>query len=154
MPFHISRINTLLGIAFLMTKSPRLFNLVSYFSVFAWLSFLVPSQIEPITHPRGVSFLTNHVITLLLPFYSMIVWQMRIDIKYRPHVIKWFLIYFIFAVIVNYITGGNYFYLRDKPVLVFLPNAIYYPLSILASMLLFLIIERIYLLVGKHLIKN
>lgn len=56
LPLHISRINTLLGIIFLFTKSRSLFNIIAYFSVFAWLSFLVPSKVEPIIHPRGVSF--------------------------------------------------------------------------------------------------
>lgn len=31
LPFHISRINTILGIIFLFTKSKTLFNIVAYF---------------------------------------------------------------------------------------------------------------------------
>lgn len=154
LPFHISRINSILGILFLVTQSQRLFNFVSYLSVFAWLSFLVPINIEPITHVRGVSFITNHVITLLLPFYGRIAYNLRIDRSYRIHVIKWFLIYFVFAIILNYFTGGNYFYLRVKPIIPNAPNIIYFPIAIAVSILLFYIIENIYRFTDKHLLEE
>lgn len=152
LPFHISRINTILGIIFLFTKSEKLFSFVAYFSVFAWLSFLVPSNIEPITHPRGVSFLTNHVITLLLPFYGMIAYNYNVQASARKSVIQWFLVYFVFVALFNPIVNGNYFYLRDKPIFSSVPNIFYYPGSILVSILLFFIIEQVFRLVQSKFI--
>ncbi|XJS10002.1 hypothetical protein ACF3NG_07595 [Aerococcaceae bacterium WGS1372] len=101
LPLHISRINTILGLVFLLTQSPKLFNIITYFSVFAWLSFLVPSKVEPITHIRGISFLINHVITLLLPFYGLIAYKMTLETSYRSKVIKYFLIYFLFCSLIE-----------------------------------------------------
>lgn len=154
LPFHISRINTILGIIFLFTKSKTLFNIVAYFSVFAWLSFIVPANIEPITHPRGVSFLTNHVITLLLPFYGMIAYGYNVQASARKTVIGWFLLYFVFVAFFNPLVNGNYFYLRDKPIFASLPNIIYYPGAIVVSIILFFIIEQIYRFVNHSFINN
>lgn len=154
LPLHISRINTILGIIFLFTKSRSLFNIIAYFSVFAWLSFLVPSKVEPIIHPRGVSFLTNHIITLLLPFYGMIAYQYKLQTSARKQVIIYFLIYFVFVACINPLVDGNYFYLKDKPILAFLPNIIYYPGAIIASILLFLIIEQVYRFIYQRFIRS
>lgn len=154
LPLHISRINTILGLIFLVTKSHKLFNIITYFSVFAWLSFLVPSKIEPITHPRGVSFLINHVITLLLPYYGLIAYKMTLKTTYRPTIIKYFLIYFVIVAIVNPFVNGNYFYLKDKPIFPTTPNIIYYPAAVVASILLFFIIEKIFLTIQKRSLKN
>lgn len=120
--------------------------------MFAWLSFLVPSNIEPITHPRGVSFLTNHVITLLLPFYGMIAYNYKVYASARKRVILLFLVYFVFVALFNPIVNGNYFYLRDKPIFSSVPNIFYYPGSILVSILLFFIIEQIFHLVQSKFI--
>lgn len=153
LPLHISRINTILGLIFLATRSQQSFNFITYFSVFAWLSFLLPSKVEPITHIRGISFLINHVITLLLPFYGLIAYKMTLQRKYRDKVIIYFLLYFMIVAIVNPLIDGNYFYLKDKPVLSSLPNTVYYPLAILASLILFFLIEGIFMTIQRYILK-
>lgn len=154
LPLHISRINTILGLIFLSIQSRQLFNLITYFSVFAWLSFLLPAKVEPLTHIRGVSFLINHVITLLLPFYGLIAYKMTLQRKYRSKVIIYFLIYFFIVAIINPLIDGNYFYLKDKPLLSSLPNTVYYPLAILASLILFSLIEGIFMAVQRCILKQ
>lgn len=69
LPFHISRINSILGILYLIKKDNKIFTLLSFFSVFAWLSFIMPMRV----HPIGQSFFINHVMTLLIPYYGMII---------------------------------------------------------------------------------
>lgn len=154
LPLHISRINTILGLIFLATRSQQSFNFITYFSVFAWLSFLLPSKVEPITHIRGISFFINHVITLLLPFYGLIAYKMTLQRKYRDKVIIYFLLYFMIVAIVNPLIDGNYFYLKDKPVLSSLPNTVYYPLAILASLILFFLIEGIFMTIQRYILKQ
>lgn len=68
LPLQISRVNTILGIIFLITKNGKVFRVLALFGLFAWLSFLYPSRVYGITHPIGWSFFINHVVTLLLPF--------------------------------------------------------------------------------------
>lgn len=151
LPFHLSRINSLLGIIFLITKNKRIYNVLSYFSVFALLSFFYPSRVYGITHPIGISFFLNHVITLLLPYYAMIAYQYTVDTKDRNTAFKWLVGYTIFCLILNPLVDGNYFYLKHKPIFSNLPNLIYVPLLLVFSYVLFMVIEQVYKKVEKTL---
>lgn len=144
LPFHLSRINTLIGIIYLITGNRKLQKFILYFSVFAWLSFLYPVAVQKINHPLGVSFLVNHIITLLLPFYNLITQKIRLQTGERNKVFMWLIIYTIAIYFFNPLVDGNYFYLVDKPVMGFLPDLIYIPLMWAASYILFMIIEFIY----------
>ena len=92
LPLHISRINTILGLIYLVTKNEKLFRVMSYLSLYAWTSFLYPSRVYGFNHPLGLSFFINHVITLLLPFYAMMAYNARIDKKDRNRAFVWFII--------------------------------------------------------------
>lgn len=65
-----------------------------------------------------------------------------------------FIIYVAVAYVANLMTGGNYFYLRDKPVFASLPDIIYIPISILFAFVLFKFGELIYRKLGPILIKK
>lgn len=144
LPLHISRINTIIGIVYLITKNEKLHKYILYFSVFAWLSFLYPVDVQKINHPLGISFLVNHIITLLLPFYSLIAYKTRLRTGGRNKAFIWLIIYTIAMYFFNPLVGGNYFYLVDKPVMGSLPDFIYIPLMWAASYILFMVIEFIY----------
>lgn len=136
LPLHISRINTILGIIYLITNSKKLVPFISYLSVFALLSFIVPSKIDPISHPLGVSYLVNHIITLLLPYFAMLGghYPKKEDMKKSYY---FFLAYFLFVLLINPLIDGNYFYLVDKPILKNLANGIYIPLNLIVVLILF-----------------
>lgn len=153
LPLHISRINTLLGIAFLLTRSKTLFGLITYFSVFAWLSFIYPSRIEPITHIRGVSFITNHIITLLLPFFATIAYGYRLNLAQRWYAIRIFTAYFVAVYLINPVLDGNYFYLEEKPLLPHVTDPLYALIAYIVSILLFLIFEQIFRQVTQRLVR-
>lgn len=84
----------------------------------------------------------------------MIAYRYKLQTSFRKQVIIYFLLYFILATCINPLVNGNYFYLKDKPILAFLPNVIYYPGSILASILLFSIIEQVYHFVYQRFIRS
>ncbi len=144
LPLHLSRINSILGLLFLLTRSKKIFSILAMFSLFAVLSFLYPSQVYGINHPIGISFFVNHVVTLLLPFYGIIAYGMKIKKHDSIRKMPWFIIYVASAYVTNQLTGGNYFYLRDKPVFAGLPDIIYIPLSIVFAFVLFKLGEIMY----------
>lgn len=142
LPLHISRVTTILCIIYLITKNRNVFFTLSYFGVFAWLAFLYPSRIDPITHPLGVSFFINHVITLLMPYFAMSVHHKRIRPGDKIKAFRFFLLYLSVAIVANIVFDGNYFYLKYHPIFPTLSNLIYIPLAILVTLVLFSLIER------------
>ncbi|OFK59804.1 hypothetical protein HMPREF2811_00485 [Globicatella sp. HMSC072A10] len=115
MPLHISRINSIIGILYLATKNKLVIKVLSFTGAFALLSFLYPSRVQSITHPLGVSFLVNHIITLLLPFFAMVVYDFRIQKadKQLPFILM--MVYMMIVYVINPIVNGNYFYLVKRP---------------------------------------
>lgn len=152
LPFHISRISTIMVIVFLIKKNKKLYNTLCYFGVFAYLSFIYPSRIYGITHPLGISYFVSHAVTLLLPYYGMIAYQMKIETKERINSFKWLISYIIFCLIVNPLIDGNYFYLKEKPLFSSLPDIVYVPLLVVFSYFLFIFVEKIYRFINMQLL--
>ena len=75
LPLHISRVSTLLGIVYLMTKNEKVLNVLFYFGLFAYGSFFYPQRVYPIYHAIGISFFINHAITILLPIFAAIAYD-------------------------------------------------------------------------------
>ena len=151
LPLQISRVNTILGIIFLITKNDKVFRVLALFGLFAWLSFLYPSRVYGITHPIGWSFFINHVVTLLLPFYGIIAYNMKIKTMDSLKVFPWFVLYVAVAYFVNMLTDGNYFYLKHKPIFADLHDVFYIPISLLFTYVLFAAGEWVYKKVQKTL---
>src|SRR5699024_6074598 len=151
LPLQISRVNTILGIIFLITKNDKVFRVLALFGLFAWLSFLYPSRVYGITHPIGWSFFINHVVTLLLPFYGIIAYNMKIKTMDSLKVFPWFVLYVAVAYFVNMLTDGNYFYLKHKPIFAGLHDVFYIPISLLFTYALFAAGEWMYKKVQKTL---
>lgn len=144
LPLHISRINTIIGFLFLLTKDRRVYILLCYFGLFAWLSFLYPSRVFGIIHPIGISFLVSHVITLLMPFYGMIAYDMRLKKEDKNFAFLCFLGYFVFVYFFNPLVDGNYFYLKYRPIFATAPDYIYLPGALLVTYILFSLGEWLY----------
>ena len=154
LPLHISRINTILGIIYLVTKDKKLYKVLCYFGMFAWTSFLYPSRVYGITHPIGISFFVNHVITILLPYYGMISYNEKIEKGDKKKAFLWFIAYLVFIYFFNPLVDGNYFYLKYKPFLSDLPDYIYIPGSMLFTYGLFSLGEFLFLKFGRRLRVN
>lgn len=144
LPLQISRVNTILGIIYLITKNKKVFTVLALFGFFAYLSFLMPSRVYGITHPIGWSFFVNHAITILLPFYGIIAYHESIKKWNSLRVFPLFVLYVAVAYITNILTDGNYFYLKHKPVFPDLPDLYYIPASLLFSLVMFKLWELLY----------
>lgn len=125
LPMQVCRVCTLLGLVWLLTGQDWAMQLAFYLGLFAYGSLAYPYGIEPRDHVMGWSFVVNHSLTLLLPVYAGVVHG------WRPHLrgLGWsyptFLSYLALAERTNRRTGGNYFYLEDRPVLRSLPHRRY-----------------------------
>lgn len=125
LPFHICRIATLLGIIFLLTKNLYVLEIVFYFGLFAYASFIYPLRIYPVYHLLGISFVVNHTLTILLPYFAYIAYNWRPTFKGMFRAYRWFLVYFIFVYFFNPLVDGNYFYLKYRPFFQHWPDYIY-----------------------------
>lgn len=124
----------ILGLVFLITRRPAWLNVQFFFGLFAYATFVLPSKIYPVTHVIGWSFFVSHTINIALPIFAGIAWGWRPTVRGLWKAYGWFLVYFVAAVVVNRLVGGNYFYLRDRPLLKSLPSP-WYELGALAATL-------------------
>ena len=127
LPLHICRIASLLGIWYLLTKRSKVMDIMFYFGLYAYGSFLYPQRIYPVYHVIGISFIINHIITILLPWFAFIAYDWRPDFRGLIRSSVWFLVYFTFVYFLNPLIDGNYFYLKYRPFFQDWPDIIYVP---------------------------
>lgn len=153
LPLHISRINSIFGIIYLATKSKLVIRILSFTGAFALLSFLYPSRVQSITHPLGISFLVNHIITLLLPFFTMVVYDFRIQKadKQLPFILM--MVYMMIVYVINPIVNGNYFYLVKRPFAFLngMADSLYLILCAVVTFVLFSVAEICYNRLSEYL---
>lgn len=137
LPLHISRVSTLVGLAYLLTRRTAYVDVLFYFGLFAYGSFLLPKLVYPPTHVVGMSFFVNHAVTILLPVVVAVGtgWRPTVPALWRAY--AWFLGYLAVALVANALTGGNYFYLQDRPFLGSWPEGLYVPVALGATLALF-----------------
>ena len=135
LPFHICRISSILGIYFLITKNTKVLDTMFYFGLFAYGSFIYPQRIYPVYHVIGISYLINHTLTILLPWFAHISYGWRPRPKELKKTSIYFLIYFAFVYTLNPIIDGNYFYLKYRPFFKEWPEPIYIPFSVIVTLL-------------------
>lgn len=139
LPLQICRISSLLGIYFLITKNKKVLDVMFYFGLYAYGSFLYPSRIYPIYHAIGISFVINHLITILLPYFAFIAYDWRPNFKSLKKSCGYFLVYFVFVYFLNPMIDGNYFYLKYRPFFQTWPEYIYVHFIICFTIFIFFI---------------
>lgn len=124
LPLHICRLCTLLGLVWLLGEGEQdlAMQLVFSWGLFAYGSLAYPYGIEPRDHLMGWSFVVNHSLTLLLPVYAAVVAGWRPTVRGLAASYVGFLGFLAVAESTNRLTGGNYFYLVDRPVLQGMPH--------------------------------
>ncbi|WP_300408631.1 TIGR02206 family membrane protein [Lagierella sp.] len=146
LPLHISRINTIMGILYLITRDRDIYKIISFTGFFALLSFLYPSQVHKISHPIGISFLVNHIITLLMPFYIRICFEEELPWEGKNFAFGFFLTYLMAVYTLNPLIDGNYFYLVNRPITLLneIPDLGYLILCSIFAYVMFSLVELLY----------
>lgn len=137
LPFHISRISSILGIVFLITINKNILDILFYFGLFAYGSLIYPQRVYTFYHVLGISYFINHALTILLPLIAMIVseWRPTKSGLYKAY--SWFVFYFFFVYFLNLLIDGNYFYLKYRPFFAHWPDVVYIPVALATIFLLF-----------------
>ncbi len=115
LPLEMCRISSLLTIVFLVTKDTRCMDVVFYFGIYALISLFYPKNVYHFAHVNGVSYMINHLMTVLMPIFGAIAYQWKPSWKAFCRASIVFTIYLPVVIVVNHFTGGNYFYLVDRP---------------------------------------
>lgn len=122
LPLHICRVATLAGLVWLLTDHPWAMDVVFYFGLYAYVSLVYPWGIAPTDHAMGWSFATNHALTMLLPVLAAVTHGWSPTGAGLARAYAAFLAYLAVVTRANRATGGNYFYLRERPVLTGVPE--------------------------------
>ncbi len=115
LPLHICRISSLLILVFLVNRSMALMDVIFFFGLYAYASFLWPQRIYPLYHALGVSYLINHLITILLPYFAVLALGWRPTAAGLRRGMAAFVGYLTLALLVNPLVDGNYFYIKYRP---------------------------------------
>lgn len=129
LPLHLCRVSSLLTLVFLITKDKRIMDVIFYFSIYALISFFYPMNVYNFAHVSGVSYMINHLVTVLIPIFGAIAYDWCPGWKSFARAAAAFTVYLPVAVLANHLTGGNYFYLVDRPFLGSLPAWLYTSLA-------------------------
>lgn len=136
-PLHISRLTTLLLIAYLLTGRRAVLEVAFYFGLYAYFTFMLPQRIQPPDHLMGISFLLSHALIILVPIIAGITRDWRPSTRGLWIAYGWFLAYFVTVLAANQLTDGNYFYLKHRPLLRELPDPLYALAACAATLVVF-----------------
>ncbi len=119
LPLHICRVANIVSLFFLRTKNIKYLDVIFYFSVFALVSLFYPLSVYNFTHINGISYMINHLLTVLIPISAVICCGWRPTWRGYARGAVAFTVYFAVAYSANILIGGNsnYFYLVDRPFL-------------------------------------
>lgn len=151
LPLHISRISSLLGIYYLLTKNTKVLEILFYFGLFAYGSFSYPKEIYPAYHIMGISFVINHAITILLPYFGLIVHDWWPTFKGYVQAYGLFVLYFASVYVLNPIIDGNYFYLENRPFFQDWPDDVYVPTVLITVLFGYLIVFLLVRFIGNKI---
>jgi len=143
LPLHICRISSILGIYFLISKNTKVLDTMFYFGLFAYGSFIYPQRIYPVYHAVGISYVINHAVTILLPWFAHIAYGWKPTFRKFKQSSIFFLLYFTFVYFLNPIIDGNYFYLKYRPFFKQWPETIYIPFVVASTLLGFYLSYRL-----------
>ncbi len=117
LPLQLCRVASALTIIFLVKPKLAILDPIIYYSVFALISLFYPIQVYNFTHVSGLSYMINHLITVLIPIFAVVAYGWRPSWKGYKNAIIGFTLYFAAALTANQLTGGNYFYQTNRPFL-------------------------------------
>ncbi len=117
LPLEMCRVSSVLTIIFLMTKNKKIMDVIFYFAIYAIPPLFYPLYIYHLLHINGISYMINHLMTVLVPIYAMIAFHWRPTWQAFRRAVKAFSLYLPTVIVVNYLTGGNYFFMVDRPFL-------------------------------------
>ncbi len=150
LPLEMCRISSILTICFLLSKDKRFMDVIFYFSIFALASLFYPKNVYHFLHVNGLSYMINHLMTVLTPIFGAIAYGWKPTWKSFGRAGVAFSVFLPVVIVVNTLTGGNYFYLVDRPFWNDLPAPVFVGITYVGTMAGFALVTwLINLLVAK-----
>lgn len=140
LPLQLCRVSSLLTIWYLVKKDNRILDVIFYFSIYALISLFYPLSVYNFAHINGISYMINHLLTVLIPVFGAIAYGWRPGWRAFVRAAVAFTVYLPCAIIANRLTGGNYFYLVNRPFLHNLPAWIYTILAYVVTLVGFAVV--------------
>ncbi len=137
LPLEMCRVCTILTFLFLLTGDHRFMDVEFYFSPFALSAMVYPVGCYTLIHIDGISYMVNHLMSVIAPLLAYVAFGWRPSRMSLRRAITVFACYLPAVMLVNKLTGGNYFYLVEPPILKFLGARIYFLVLITGTLCLF-----------------
>ncbi len=126
LPLQMCRICSILNFLYFLTRNRKYIDLEFYFSAFALSAMIYPVGCYRLIHIDGISYMINHLMSLLTPILAITVFGWRPDWTSFRRAGLFFTVYLFAVTWVNRLTGGNYFYLVDPPFFQTMPKVPFY----------------------------
>lgn len=116
LPLHLCSLSLMLGPFLYLTKSQKLFDLIYYWGIGAFIALLTP-DIGATGFPsfRYYQFFLSHGLILFEVIYMMAVYRMRPSSKSLKNTIIYTNLIMLGIGAINHLVGGNYFFIAKKP---------------------------------------
>ncbi|MGY3771591.1 TIGR02206 family membrane protein [Tetragenococcus solitarius] len=149
LPLHICRLVCLLIIFQFFLRKDWLDQLIFFWGLFAYGSFIYPIEISPLTHVMGVTFVLLHSLNLLFPLVRYFTVGFIPSFKGSIIASVAFAIYLPTVAVFNAWAGGNYFYLVERPFFYTMAELPYFFINLIGVCLAFLTIGIIFQFIAK-----
>ncbi len=150
LPLQLCRVASLLTIIYLFTKNIAYMDVICYFSIFALVSLFYPQQVYNFSHISGLSYMINHLITVLIPIYAHICTGWLPSWRSYKKAAFAFTLYFAIITIVNPILGASYFYQVNRPFFHDWPAILFSATSYAVAIVGFAVFTFIVIFIKKH----
>ena len=131
LPLHICRLVCYFIILQFFIKKDVLDQMIFYWGIFAYASFIYPVGISSPFHMLGISFFILHTLIILYPMLRHLVTVFYPTVKGAIVSSVFFMIYITLMHLLNKSIGSNYFYTIDRPFWHDMPELTYFLVNLI-----------------------
>lgn len=151
LPLHICRLVCILIIIQFFLKKDWLDQVIFFWGLFAYASFIYPVDISPPTHVMGITFVILHSLNILFPLVRHFTAGFMPSFKGSVIAAALFAVYLPLMAIFNEWTGGNYFYMVERPFFYDMADVPYFLINFFGVCTAFLLIGLIFSVLTKNI---
>jgi len=116
LPLHLCRITAFISPFIMFTKNRKWLGVLYFWVLVGTLNANVtPDLLEGFPNLSYIVYFLLHTGLLIIPFYSIFVYGLRINFADFKRTFIYTNIYFVIIHGINYLLGSNYFYTMNKP---------------------------------------
>ncbi|AYW47466.1 TIGR02206 family membrane protein [Tetragenococcus koreensis] len=149
LPLHICRLVCLFIILQFFLQKDWLDQIIFFWGLFAYASFVYPVEISPLTHVMGITFVLLHSLNILFPLVRYFTVGFVPSFRGSLLAVVLFAIYLPLVAVFNELTDGNYFYLVERPFFHNMASLPYFLLNFFGVSIAFLMVGLVFDKIGK-----